>query len=168
MDKIKITSKKVKLTEITPNPGNPRTISEKNMDKLVKSLREFPEMMQLREVIVDEDMMILGGNMRFRALGRLGETDCVAKIVTGLTPEQKREFVIKDNAAFGEWDMDVLANDWDGLPLTDWGVDLPVAWSREPLEPSSGPGAAGPEEPQIIICPKCKHEFSVLREKSDG
>ena len=125
---MEIKVKTVKLSEIKLNPDNPRTITAKAMENLVKSIEEFPDMMSLREIVVDENMMILGGNMRFRALEQIKAKDCVVKIVTGLADEQKREFIIKDNAGFGEWDMDALANDWDNLPLTNWGVDLPVDW----------------------------------------
>ena len=122
--------KKVKLSEIKLNPDNPRQISEKDMDRLVKSLQEFPEMMELREIVCDEDTVVLGGNMRTLALRKAGVKEAVAKIVTGLTPEQKREFVIKDNGSMGEWDMDLLSA-WDDLPLTEWGVDLPEDWLNE-------------------------------------
>jgi hypothetical protein len=85
-------------------------------------------MLKLREIVVDESMTVLGGNMRLLALKKIGAKECTAKIVTGLTPEQKREFIVKDNAAFGEWDMDLLSASWADLPLTDWGVDLPEDW----------------------------------------
>ena len=127
----KIQTKTVKLSEIHLNPDNPRTITGKAMANLTKSLKEFPEMLELREIVVDESMMVLGGNMRLRALQESGTVECVAKIVTGLTDDQKREFVIKDNAGFGEWDMDALANAWDDLPLADWGIGLPEDWGAE-------------------------------------
>lgn len=126
---VEIKIKKVKLSEIHLNVDNPRQITEKGMARLVKSLQEFPEMMELREIVVDETMMIIGGCMRYRALQSIGEKECIAKIVSGLTPEQKREFIIKDNANnFGEFDMDTLANAWSDLPLVDWGVNLPEDW----------------------------------------
>jgi hypothetical protein len=133
MGKVKVERKKLKLLEIKLNPENPRTIAGKEMDRLVKSLKEFPEMMELREIVVDENIMILGGNMRFLALKKADESECIAKIVTGLTDEQKREFIIKDNAQFGEWDMDALANSWDDLPLIEWGLDLPKEWVSSEL-----------------------------------
>lgn len=160
MPKITIEIKTVKLSEIKINPDNPRTITEKDMAYLVKSLQDFPDMMKLREIVVDEDGMIIGGNMRYRALQQVGEKECLVKIVKGLTSEQKREFIIKDNSMFGAWDMDLLANEWGDIPLAEWGVDIPKAWTA-PEEESQDE----PEEPQIIICPKCKHEFSVLKEK---
>jgi DNA modification methylase len=135
--------KKISLSEIKLNPDNPRTISKEQMERLVKSLKEFPEMMELREIVVDDNMMILGGNMRYLALKEAGENECIAKIVSDLTPEQKKEFIIKDNGSWGEWDMDVLANGWDDLPLTDWGVNLPDDWFKgEDIEPVDA-------EPQI-------------------
>jgi len=119
---VSIETKTVKLSDIKLNPDNPRRISDKQMERLVKSLQDFPDMLQLREIVVDEDMMILGGNMRYLALKKIDEKECMAKIVEGLTPEQKREFIIKDNGVWGEWDMDLLANSWDDLPLADWGL----------------------------------------------
>lgn len=128
MNNLKIETKKVKLSEIKLNPDNPRTITKADMDRLIKSLEEFPEMMNLREIVVDENMMVLGGNMRLRALQEIKEKTCIAKIVHGLSDEQKREFIIKDNGFFGSFDMDLLANGWDDLPLAEWGVDLPEHW----------------------------------------
>lgn len=134
---IEVKIKTVKLSEIKLNPDNPRTISKKNMDLLVKSLAEFPDMLDIREIVVDETMTVLGGNMRLLALQKSGVKDCTAKIVSGLTKEQKREFVIKDNSSFGSWDMDALANSWGDLPLAEWGVDLPDDWLRD--EPIAEP-----------------------------
>ena len=150
---MKIEVKTVKLSEIKLNPDNPRTISTKDMDRLVKSLQEFPEMMEIREVVCDEDYVVIGGNMRTLALRKAGASEVIAKIVTGLTPEQKREFIIKDNSEFGTWDMDLLST-WDDLPLTDWGVDLPEDW-MEPIPDDNKPiDEAGMSETENE-CPKC-------------
>lgn len=139
---VEIERKTVKLSSIRLNPDNPRRISDKDMARLVKSLQDFPEMLNLREIVVDESMTVLGGNMRLLALKKIGAKECTAKIVTGLTPEQKREFVIKDNSNFGTWDMDALSA-WDDLPLVEWGVDLPEDWlAEEKAEPTDA-------EPQI-------------------
>ena len=168
---IKVETKIVKVLSVKLNPGNPRTITKPDMARLMKSIQDFPERMKLREIIVDETMTVLGGNMRLLALKELGFDECQVRIVSGLTKRQKKEFVIKDNAAFGEWDFDVLANKWGDLPLVDWGVrNNSRTW--EPGESGgsgsgSGQGDSGPEEPNIIICPKCKHEFSVLKEKKE-
>lgn len=125
---VEITIKRVKLRRIRLNPDNPRRIAQKNMDYLIKSIQDFPEMMQLREIVVDETMTVLGGNMRALALRKTGAKECTAKIVKGLTHDQKREFIVKDNGSFGEWDFDLLANGFDDLPLADFGVDLPEDW----------------------------------------
>ena len=128
--------KQVKLSALKLNPANPRRIGNKEMERLVKSLQEFPDMLSIREIVVDETMTVLGGNMRLLALKKAGAKECTAKIVTGLTPEQKREFIIKDNAAFGSWNFDELANSWGDLPLADWGVDLPEDWLKSDAEPA--------------------------------
>ena len=129
---IKIEIKTVKLSQIKLNPDNPRTITGKALDNLVKSLQEFPDMMNIREIVVDENRTILGGNMRFQALKKSGAKECTAKTITGLSPEQKRRFIISDNGSWGDWNMDELANKWGDLPLADWGVDLPEDWLKEP------------------------------------
>lgn len=128
---VKITTKTVKLGALKINPDNPRRISTKDMGRLVKSLREFPDMMGIREIVVDDTMTVIGGNMRLLALRKIGAKECTAKIVTGLTPEQKREFVVKDNGSWGEWSMDDLANAWGDLPLADWGVKMPEDWEKD-------------------------------------
>jgi len=139
-----ITIKTVKLSQTKLNPDNPRRISNTGMDRLVKSLQDFPEMMKLREIVVDETMTVLGGNMRLLALRKIGAKEAMAKIVKGLTPAQKREFIIKDNGGFGEWDFDLLANNWSDLPLADFGVDLPEDWLKD-----VGVEGTAAAEPQI-------------------
>ena len=119
-----VETKTVKLSAIRPNPDNPRTITGKDMDRLVKSLTDFPEMMELREIVVDETMTILGGNQRYQALKKIGAKEATAKIVTGLTPEQKREFVIKDNGSWGSWEYETLFDKWGDLPLREWGIKI--------------------------------------------
>ena len=149
--------KTVKLSKVKLNPDNPRRISERDMDRLVKSLQEFPDMMKLREIVVDETMTVIGGNMRVLALRKMGIQEAIAKIVKGLTADQKREFVIKDNATFGEWDMDALANGWSDLPLGDWGVDLPDEWTAgEGNEPQDA-------EPQIDKAAELNKVWKVKR-----
>jgi hypothetical protein len=141
---MKIEIKTVKLSEIKINPENPRRICNQEMDRLVKSLTDFPDMLNIREIVVDETMTVLGGNMRLMALRKTGAKEATAKIVRGLTDAQKREFVIKDNGSFGEWNFDLLANGWADLPLVDWGVDLPEDWLS-----STAPDGTADAEPQI-------------------
>ena len=155
-----IETKKVKLSQIKLNPDNPRRISEKGMERLVKSLAEFPEMMDIREIVVDENLMVLGGNMRTLALRKAGAKECVAKVVTGLTPEQKRRFVISDNGSWGEWDMDLLSS-WDDLPLVDWGVDLPEDWMGSLDDNNVPEPGSGEEKKKMTTCPKCGFEYAI-------
>jgi hypothetical protein len=115
--------KKVKITEVKTNPGNPRFIKDNKFKKLKASLKEFPEMLKLRPIIVDENNIILGGNMRYKACQELNFKEVYILKAKDLTEEQKQEFIIKDNVGFGEWDWDILANEWDQKKLQDWGLD---------------------------------------------
>jgi len=114
---------KVRIEDITPNEENPRTISKKKLQKLVKSIQEFPEMLKIRPIVVDNDNTILGGNMRYEACKRAGLTEVYIIKADSLTEEQKREFVVKDNVGFGDWDWEVLANGWELEQLGEWGLD---------------------------------------------
>lgn len=120
--------KKMKLKDIKPNPNNPRVLRDEKFQKLKKSIQEFPKMLSLRPIVIDENNVVLGGNMRLRALQDLGYTDlddsCV-KYANDLTEEEKKRFIIADNVAFGEWDWDTLANDWDVVDLEAWGMEIP-------------------------------------------
>ena len=127
----------MKITDIKPNPNNPRVIRDDKFDKLCRSLADFPQMMELRPIIIDADSVILGGNMRYQALRASGMQeipDCWVKQAHELTEAQKQEFVIKDNVGFGEWDFDMLANLWDADDLEGWGLDLPEMDSVEVAE----------------------------------
>jgi len=118
----------VKIQKIRGNPDNPRVIKNDKFKKLIKSIREFPEMLELRPIVVDEDMMVLGGNMRLRACIEAGMKEVWIEVAKDLTEDQKKEFIVKDNASFGEWDYDVLANEWNSVQLADWGIDV---WQNE-------------------------------------
>lgn len=117
---------RVLIDEITPNTENPRSITEKNFKKLVQSIKDFPQMLEIRPIIVNQNMMILGGNMRLRACQEAGLKEIPVKIVT-LTAEQEREFIIKDNLSFGQWDYEILSAEWDLISLKNWGLDMPEA-----------------------------------------
>tara|TARA_R100000773_G_scaffold28836_1_gene24797 strand:+ start:514 stop:1683 length:1170 start_codon:yes stop_codon:yes gene_type:complete len=116
--------KKVDINDIKPNNENPRLINRNKIKKLIKSLQDFPEMLEKRPLIVDENMVVLGGNMRLKALKKAGIKEVTVDIAEGWNEEQKKEFIIKDNVGFGEWDFDVLANDWDIDKLNEWGLDI--------------------------------------------
>ena len=112
------------IEELRLNPNNPRFIKEDKYKKLLASIREFPEMLDLRPIVVDSEGIVLGGNMRLRACKEAGLKEVPVIYADQLTEEQKREFIIKDNVGFGEWDWDVLGNEWDLQALTDWGLDV--------------------------------------------
>jgi len=113
------------INEIKPNPSNPRIIKDDKFKKLVKSIQDFPQMLELRPIVIDENNIVLGGNMRLKACIEAGLTDVPVKQAKELTEEQKKEFIVKDNVGYGEWDWDDLANNWDEQLLTEWGLDIP-------------------------------------------
>ena len=113
----------VKISEVKLNPNNPRIIKDDKFKKLVQSIKDFPEMLNIRPIVVNQDMIILGGNMRYKACKEAGLKE-VPIIVTDLSEEKQREFLIKDNTSGGEWDWEVLANEWDNDQLEAWGLDL--------------------------------------------
>ena len=117
---------KVKISEVKTNPKNPRLIKDDKFKKLVKSIKEFPEMLELRPIVVDENNIVLGGNMRLKACKEAGLKEVFIVKADNLTDLQKDEFIVKDNVGFGEWDWDMLANEWDTEKLDEWGLDLPV------------------------------------------
>jgi len=118
----------VKISQVKGNPNNPRIIKNDKFKKLVKSIQEFPEMLKLRPIVVDENMIVLGGNMRLKASKDAGLKEVWVEIAEGLTDEQKKEFIVKDNVGFGEWEWDMLANEWDSVQLAEWGLDV---WQNE-------------------------------------
>lgn len=115
----------VKVSDVKLNPNNPRLIKDDKFKKLVQSIKDFPEMLNIRPIVVNKDMIILGGNMRFRACKEAGIKE-IPVIITDLSEDKQREFLIKDNTSGGEWDWDMLANEWDTEELEAWGLDLPV------------------------------------------
>jgi len=118
----------MKLSSLKPNPNNPRLIKDERFVKLVQSIKDFPKMMELRPMVIDKDNIVLGGNMRLKAIQELGMKeipDDWVKKASELTEEEKKRFVITDNNSFGEYDWDIIANEWGDLPIEDWGVDLP-------------------------------------------
>jgi ParB-like chromosome segregation protein Spo0J len=118
-------TQKVKISEVKANPNNPRLIKDDKFKKLVKSIQEFPEMLRLRPIVVNADMIVLGGNMRLKACKEAGLKEVDIIKADDLTEEQQKQFIIKDNVGFGEWDWEDLANNWDAEQLTDWGLDIP-------------------------------------------
>ena len=115
---------KVKLSKIKSNPDNPRIIKDDKFFMLVKSIKDFPEMLDIRPIVVNKDMMVLGGNMRLKACVEAGMSEVPIIVADNLTEEQQKEFLIKDNVSGGQFDWDALANTWDSELLLDWGVEV--------------------------------------------
>jgi ParB-like chromosome segregation protein Spo0J len=142
--------KLVNIALVKENPDNPRYIRDSKFKKLVKSLKSFPEMLEKRPIVVDENMIVLGGNMRLKACKAAGLFEVWIDVAQGWTQEQKNEFIVKDNVGFGEWDWDILANEWNTEILSDWGLDLPVfdmPMDDEPKEEK--------EQEEKELCPMC-------------
>ncbi len=114
----------IDISQVKPNPNNPRIIKDYRFDKLVKSIQDFPEMLKLRPIVVDNNFMVLGGNMRLKSCEKAGHKKVYVIKADDLTEEQKKEFIIKDNLGYGEWDTDILANEWDNTLLDEWGLEL--------------------------------------------
>lgn len=127
----------VNIKEVKPNPKNPRFIKDQKFKQLVTSIREFPDMLNKRPLVVftdtDGKFVVLGGNMRLKALEELKIKEVPIIKADEWTEEQKNEFLIKDNVGFGEWDWDQLANEWDAEDLKHWGLDVPVISETERL-----------------------------------
>ncbi|MFY7938788.1 MAG: ParB N-terminal domain-containing protein [Flavobacterium sp.] len=116
---------KVKISEIKTNPNNPRVIKDDKFQKLVQSIKDFPEMLDIRPIVVNKDMIVLGGNMRLKACKEAGLKEVSIIKAEQLTEEQQREFIIKDNVGYGEWDWEMIANQWDTDELNEWSLDIP-------------------------------------------
>ena len=113
------------ITQIKSNPNNPRLIKDHKFKQLVKSIQDFPQMLELRPIVIDENNMVLGGNMRLKACLEAGLTDVPVIHANNLSEEKKKEFIVKDNVGYGEWDWSELANTWEIDLLQDWGLDIP-------------------------------------------
>jgi len=156
--------KLIDTNAIRPNPDNPRQIDVLQFDKLKKSLQEFPDMLLLKPLILDKDNVVLGGNMRLKALQELGIKKVPVIYADSFTEDQKKEFMIKDNIGYGKWDYDLLANVWDADVLKDWGMELAMF---DPIEDSDfnidyvPPEKARENDVEVkkIKCPSCGYEM---------
>ena len=145
---------KISINKIFSNPVNPRLIKQDKFKKLVKSIKDFPEMLKLRPIVVNYEYGILGGNMRYKACQELGMEEVWIIKADKLTDKQIQQFIIKDNVGFGEWDWDTLANMWEVDELTDWGLDLPIL--NERLE------VIKDEEPELEITEEILEEHNYV------
>jgi len=152
----------VKIQEVKLNPNNPRLIKDDKFKKLVQSIKDFPEMLNIRPIVVNQDMIILGGNMRYKACKEAGLKE-IPIIKTDLTEEQQREFLIKDNTSGGEWDWEVLANEWNSEQLADWGLDIPELKAIDEAE--EGDEIKIPKSLQVI--PKKEYILIMADEDSE-
>ncbi|MFZ4103770.1 MAG: ParB N-terminal domain-containing protein [Sediminibacterium sp.] len=139
--------KVVKISEIKPNPSNPRLIKDDKFKKLVASIEKFPQMSKVRALVVNTDMVIIGGNMRYKAMKEVGWKEVPVQIVNW-TEEEQKEFIVKDNVGYGEWDWDDLANNWDEQLLTEWGLDLPNFTNKDIKEKEDN-------TIDVLTCPNC-------------
>jgi len=121
-------NKTVKISSVKLNPNNPRLIKDEKFKKLVRSIKDFPEMLEIRPIVVNKDMIILGGNMRYKASVEAGLKE-IPIIIADLSEEKQREFLIKDNISGGDWDWNILANEWDETEISEWGLDV---WQTQP------------------------------------
>ena len=144
----------VKINKVKPNETNPRLIKDSKFNKLVKSIKEFPEMLRLRPIVVNSDMVVLGGNMRLKACKEAGLKEVYILKADDLTVEQQKEFIVKDNVGFGEWDWDILANQWDNVQLKDWGMDV---W-----QPEKDEGYSPPDDPFTDTDAGYKSQYGVI------
>jgi DNA modification methylase len=126
-------TQKVKISEVKMNPNNPRLIKDDKFAKLVRSIKEFPKMLEIRPIVVNADMIVLGGNMRLKACKEAGLKEVTIIFADDLTEDEQKQFIIKDNVGFGEWDWEQLANEWDADNLEDWGLDIPDFEVKEEL-----------------------------------
>lgn len=141
---------KIAISKIKLNPNNPRLIKDDKFTKLVQSIKDFPEMLDIRPIVVNDDMIILGGNMRFKACKEAGLKEVPIIKASGLSEEKQREFLIKDNVSGGEWDWDMLANEWDDIELDKWGLDIPKEFLTE-LEAEEDDFDTTPPEVPITV-----------------
>lgn len=162
--RIRLTDLEINRGQIEGLPSNPREWTRADLDRLVKSIKETPELLEARGLIVwphEGKYVIMGGNMRFSALREMNAKDAPCYVLPEDTSLEKlREIVIKDNGAFGAWDMDMLANEWDGLPLTEWGVP---AWETKGLE--EGSSASTKQDLSDEIEPSYRVEITCISER---
>jgi len=124
----------VKIGQVKSNPNNPRVIQDDNFRKLVNSIKEFPKMLKIRPIVVNDDMIVLGGNMRLKACKEAGLKEVPIIKASDLTEDEQRQFIIKDNVSGGEWDWDMLTSDWDTEKLEEWGLEVPIEDKIDELE----------------------------------
>ena len=150
------------ISQVRPNSENPRYIKDEKFKKLVQSIKDFPEMMPVRPIVVNKEMVVLGGNMRLKAMQEAGLEKVWVEVVDW-SEEKQREFIIKDNVGFGEWDWDELANTWEAEELNEWGLDVPFV-EREIDNSKEGDDIKIDKSLQVLP----KHEYVIIYANSDS
>ena len=153
----------IAINKVLPNNDNPRIIKDEKFKKLVNSIKNFPEMLQLRPIVVNDEMIVLGGNMRLKACKEAGLKKVFIIKASNITKEQQHEFIIKDNVGFGEWNYDTIANEWNAEKVLEWGLDV---WPEEEIEdePEDQPKAES-----IVFKIKCDNveQLEELKQRLD-
>jgi ParB-like chromosome segregation protein Spo0J len=158
-------AKSVKLSEIKVNPNNPRLIKDDKFAKLVQSIKDLPQMLAIRPIVVNSDMVVLGGNMRLKACKEAGLKEVPIIIADNLTEEQQREFLIKDNVSGGEWDWSMIANEWDADQLEEWGLDVPQFATQDYSNKNEEIDIDSMDSDMIIKLKYTEDEYNLVREQ---
>jgi ParB-like chromosome segregation protein Spo0J len=153
-----------KLTDIKSNPNNPRIIRDDKFKKLVESIKEFPQMLSLRPIVVNDDMIVLGGNMRLKACKEAGLKEVPIIKASDLNEDQQKAFIIKDNVGYGEWDWDMLANEWDAEELIQWGLDIPSFDNGDYSEKNKEINIDDIEDSMVINLKYTEEEYLIVKE----
>jgi ParB-like chromosome segregation protein Spo0J len=153
-----------KLTDIKSNPNNPRIIRDEKFKKLVESIKEFPQMLSLRPIVVNDDMIVLGGNMRLKACKEAGLKEVPIIKASDLNEDQQKAFIIKDNVGYGEWDWDMLANEWDAEELIQWGLDIPSFDNGDYSEKNKEINIDDIEDSMVINLKYTEEEYLIVKE----
>ena len=153
----------IKISQVKSNPNNPRVIQDDNFKKLVNSIKEFPKMLKIRPIVVNDDMIVLGGNMRLKACKEAGLKEVPIIKASDLTEDEQREFIIKDNVSGGEWDWAMLNSEWNTDELSNWGLEMPEPETADepegyvpPDDPFTDEGGSYVEQYGVIV--KCAGE----------
>ena len=157
-------TEQVNISEVKPNPNNPRIIKDDKFAKLVQSIKDFPKMLEIRPIVVNADMIVLGGNMRLKACKEAGLKKVHIIKAEDLTEEQQREFIIKDNVSGGEWDWEQLANEWNSEDLDKWGLDVPTFDSQDYSDKNQEVDVDEFEDKMIIKLQYVEDEYHIVKD----
>jgi hypothetical protein len=155
----------IKISDVKVNPNNPRLIKDDKFAKLVQSIKDLPQMLEIRPIVVNSDMVVLGGNMRLKACKEAGLKEVPIIIADNLTEEQQREFLIKDNVSGGEWDWQMLQNDWDTEQLNDWGLNVPTFETQDYSDRNEEIDIDSLDSEMIIKLKYTEEEYNLVREQ---